>query len=231
MRQKVKGKYWKGLCLCGILACAMTACTEEEAAWNPHSNWKTRNDAWFEQVTDSARTAIARAKAQYGNAWEDHCEWRQYKTLRKSADYNSGNSHDSICVKIVKRGDRDTQNAISPFYNDTIYASHRGWLMNTTYANSDGSKYEQMRVFSQTYYGDFNENTCAPVKMKVASTVDGFCTALQYMVPGDDWYVYIPQELAYGANDKDIIPGYSTLLFRLHVAAVYREGTQVPTWK
>lgn len=220
----------KGLCLSTILL-GLAACSSEESIWDPYSNWQSRNDAWFEQVSDSARTAIAKAKAQYGDQWEEHCEWRQFKTLRKSADYNTGNPHDSICVKIVQRGDKNAAGAISPFYNDTIYSSHRAWLMNTTYENADGTHYDRMRVISQTYYGDFNAEVCAPVKMSVASTIDGFSTALQYMIPGDDWYIYIPQELGYGANAKDMIPAYSTLLYRLHVAAVYREGTKVPDWK
>ena len=209
----------------------LASCSESESAWDPYENWQTRNEAWYAQVTDSARTAIARAKAQYGDAWEDHCDWRQYKTLRKAADYNSGDPNDSICVKIVKRGPREGKEAISPYYNDTVYASHRGWLMKTTYEKADGTKYDNMQVFSQTYYGEYDDATCAPAQMAVAAMVDGFGTALQYMVPGDDWYIYIPPQLGYGANGKDVIPAYSVLLFRVQLAAVYREGTKVPSWK
>lgn len=210
----------------------LSACTdEEEGAWDPYANWQTRNAAWFEQLGDSARTAIARAKAQYGDDWENHCEWRMFKSLRRSPGYNSRNLVDSICVKVVKSGNRQGDNVASPLYTDTVRVDYRGYLMNTTYEKADGSQYDQMLIFDQSYFGEFNEQTCAPAKMAVGGTVEGFCTALQYMVPGDIWMVYIPQELAYGESSTGDVPAYSTLLFKLHLAAVYHPGTKVPAWK
>ena len=82
-------------------------------------------------------------------------------------------------------------------------------------------------MFSQTYYGDFNPDTATPQQMAVSSTVEGFATALQYMVAGDDWLVYIPQNMAYGENGSSAIPSYSTLQFQLNVTDVIeRRGTQ-----
>ena len=49
---------------------------------------------------------------------------------------------------------------------------------------------------------------------------EGFETALQYMVAGDDWNVYIPQDLFYGSSGKDVIPGYSAALFRINMVKV-----------
>ena len=86
-------------------------------------------------------------------------------------------------------------------------------------------------VFSQTYYGDFNPQTAAPVAMPVTSTVEGFMTAVQYMVKGDDWLVYIPQELAYKETSSDAIPAYSTLLFRLRIELVHKSGTGMSEWR
>ena len=59
----------------------------------------------------------------------------------------------------------------------------------------------------------------------------GFQTALQYMVEGDDWYVYIPQQMAYGSEPSDVIPAYSTLLFRINVVGVYENKNDIPDWK
>ena len=90
---------------------------------------------------------------------------------------------------------------------------------------------DNMTVFSQTYYGDFNETTAAPIAMPVTSTVEGFMTAVQYMVKGDDWLVYIPQQLAYKETASDAIPAYSTLLFRLRIELVHRSGTGISEWR
>ena len=88
-----------------------------------------------------------------------------------------------------------------------------------------------MTVFSQTYYGDFDPATAAPLAMPVISTVEGFQTALQYMVKGDDWLVYIPHELAYKETASDAIPAYSTLLFHIRVERVHKSGTDMPGWR
>ena len=88
-----------------------------------------------------------------------------------------------------------------------------------------------MTVFSQTYYGDFDKTTAAPIAMPVLSTVEGFMTAVQYMVKGDDWLVYIPQQLAYKDLASDAIPAYSTLLYHLRIELVHKSGTGMSEWR
>jgi len=229
----------KKLCLCGLVlgAMMMASCSEEDSTWNPYTNWQERNATWFEQVTDSARTSIAEAKRlsvlEYGteDKWEEFTDWRRYKTLLKDPTLDTKDPNDSICVRIIKKGTREGNEAIAPLYNDTVRLNYRGWLMNATYQNEEGGYYDEMAVFDQSYYGAFNEATAAPTTLSVAATVEGFSTALQYMVPGDDWRVYIPQQMAYGSSAQKSIPAYSTLLFRINLSAVYRAGKGVPTWK
>lgn len=210
---------------------AICSCSES-SEYTPYSNWKARNAAWYAQITDSARTAIAQAKAQYGDLWEEHCEWRRYKTLLKAQDYDTGLYTDSICVRIVQSGEKGQY---SPVWTDTVRLDFRGWLMPATYHlyNSDNQEVDSVmqEVFSQSYYGVFDEHTAAPQLMALGSTVEGFSTALQYMVPGDDWLVYVPQQMAYGSTASDAIPAYSTLLFRLHLVAVYPTNSGIPDWK
>ena len=215
-------KWSKGLLLLLLLA----SCTEKDDAWNPYYNWEARNAAWFVQIADSARTAIGQAKAQYGSAWEDHCQWRMFKTLLKSASVQ-GPLTDSICVHILAHG-TDT---LSPTLSDKVRLNFRGWTMPTEYETDEGTRESSMAVFTQTYYGDYNPVTAAPQLMDVSGTIEGFSTALQYMVKGDDWLVYIPQQLAYREKGSDAIPAYSTLLFRLHLVEEYKIGTDVPEWK
>ena len=55
--------------------------------------------------------------------------------------------------------------------------------------------------------------------------VPGFTEALMLMRPGDEWIVWIPPALGYGAEAKGPIPANSVLRFRLALHSV----TQVPT--
>lgn len=207
------------------------SCSDDEQAYDPYYDWQARNEAWFLSVTDSARTAIREAKAQWGDAWEAHCKWRQYKTLCQSQDYDTGRYTDSICVRIEKSGD----GTYSPKWSDTVRISFRGWMMPTTYRIYDKDNMlvekELQEVFSQSYYGAFDEETAAPSMSALPPFVQGFSTALQYMVKGDDWYVYVPHQLAYGGTANGVIPAYSTLVWRIHLNAVYYTNTGVPEWK
>lgn len=220
----------KYLSLCFVLALGMMSCSESDGTWDPYANWQERNAAWFEQVSDSARTAIAIAKAQYGDEWEEHCEWRRFKSLQKAADYDTKRATDSVCVHILKRGTREGE-AVSPYYSDTIRANYRLFLMPTEYEAADGTLCMEAKVADQTYYGAYNAMVAAPAILAVASTVEGFSTALQYMVPGDEWLVYIPQQMGYGEKAQTNLPAYSTLQFHLCMMTVYRAGSGVPSWQ
>lgn len=200
----------------------LASCKDSEAESNVRQNWQERNVQWFAEIYDAARAEIETAKAQYGNDWEEHCDWRVYKTLLKSQDVQ-GPPTDYVVCKINERGDGDW----SPAYTDSVRLYYRGWIMDDNYPASK----DDMTVFSQTYYGDFNPATAAPVAMAASALVEGFTTAIQYMVKGDDWSVYIPSELAYGAKASDAIPAYSTLLFRIRVERVHKSGTGMPGWR
>lgn len=200
----------------------LASCKDSEAESNVRQNWPERNVQWFAEVYDAARAEIETAKAQYGNDWEKHCDWRVYKTLLKSQDVQ-GPPSDYVVCKINEKGDGDW----SPAYTDSVRLYYRGWIMDDNYPASK----DNMTVFSQTYYGDFNPATAAPVAMAASALVEGFTTAIQYMVEGDDWSVYIPSELAYGAKASDAIPAYSTLLFRIRVERVHKSGTGMPGWR
>ncbi len=215
----------------GLLLLAFTACSDDTNEWDPYYDWQARNEAWFQSVTDSASTAIAQAKAQYGDQWEDHCQWRRFKSLNMPQNYDSHKSTDSICVRIVSRGNGD----YSPTWSDTIRVNFRGWMMPTTYRIYNDNNIEVDSLiqvaFDQSYYGPFNIETAAPQLFVVQGLVKGFSTAIQYMVEGDDWYVYVPCQLAYGEEAYGSIPAYSTLAWRINLVAAYPNNSGVPDWK
>lgn len=200
----------------------LASCKNSEENYDSHHDWKERNAQWFAEVYDAAQAEIAAAKAQHGNSWEEHCNWRIYKTLLKSQDVQ-GASTDYIVCKINQRGVGD----FSPAYTDSVRLYYRAWIMDENYPVSKTS----MTVFSQSYYGDFDRTTAAPIAMPVTSTVEGFMTAIQYMVKGDEWDVYIPQQLAYKETESEAVPAYSTLLYRIRIELVHKSGEGMSEWR
>ncbi len=206
-------------CVLGVLMLA-TSCSENDDIWNPYYNWQTRNAQWYETIADSARTAIREAKSRYGEDWEQHCDWRMIQTYKKGPETQNGILGDSICVHILTRG----EGTYSAAYTDSVSLNFRGWTMPTEYLNEYGELQLMQPIFAQTYLGNYNPGVATPQKMAVAGTIDGFATAMQYMVEGDDWLVYMPQELSYGSKTSSVIPAYSTLVYRMHVVTVHRRG-------
>ena len=208
----------------------LVSCKNKDESYDPRHDWQARNAQWFAEMYDVAQAAITEAKAQHpnGNEWEDYCDWRVYKTLLKSQEVQ-GPTTDYIVCKINARGKNEFPNdeLWSAAYTDSVRLYYRGWLMDENYPTSK----DNMTIFSQTYYGDFDETTAAPIAMPVLSTVEGFLTAVQYMVKGDDWLVYIPEQLAYKGTSSDAVPAYSTLLFRLKMERVHKSGTGMPDWR
>ena len=217
--------------LAGLAGLVLTSCSEESSEWNPYYSWESRNSVWFQEVADSARTAIAAAKAQYGDDWEAHCQWRMFKSLQRSAEVQ-GPLTDSIVCKIVPPRPGQVKGTRSPNYTDYVQVHYRAWLMPSEYVSEDNvTKEERMLIFSQTYYGDFNPATAVPLTMSVENLVEGFQTAMQYMVEGDEWYVYIPQQLGYKDENTNAVPANSTLLYLISLVGIYEDEDDVPEWK
>ena len=59
-----------------------------------------------------------------------------------------------------------------------------------------------------------------PLTGQAGSFVPGFSEALSLMRPGDEWIVWVPPQLGYGASDTGPIPGNSVLRFRLALHSV-----------
>jgi len=210
------------------VAACMTSCSETNDVYDPYENWAARNAAWFEDTVQVARQSIARAKDAYGDQWETHCDWRMYKSVYRSTSSN-GPVTDSICVRIINRGE-DLDAKGSPLANDSVSINFRGWLMPTrNYIGNGTSEMGMVQdVFTTTYYGEYNPATAAPQLMPLSGLVEGFSTALQYMVEGDEWMVFIPQQLGYGSSSRGSIKAYSTLQFRVHMIRWYESGTGIP---
>jgi peptidylprolyl isomerase/FKBP-type peptidyl-prolyl cis-trans isomerase FklB len=56
-----------------------------------------------------------------------------------------------------------------------------------------------------------------PAAMPLKHLIPGWIEALQLMRPGDEWILYLPPELGYGADGQGDIPPGSALIFRIEL--------------
>lgn len=73
--------------------------------------------------------------------------------------------------------------------------------------------YEGKLTTGETFDSSFARGE--PLEGGVGDFVPGFTEALKLMRPGDEWIVWIPPALGYGAAAKGPIPANSVLRFRL----------------
>ena len=121
-----------------------------------------------------------------------------------------GSGDDFVYAKRIKQGDGPVI-----YYNSRVTVYYKGWLIDS----KEGEYFDQCVPYA------------APAKFAVSSAssnysytyggvpspITGWTIALQNMVVGDKWEVWIPQKLGYGSNEKDNIPAYSTLIFEIEV--------------
>jgi FKBP-type peptidyl-prolyl cis-trans isomerase len=78
--------------------------------------------------------------------------------------------------------------------------------------------YEGRLTTGETFDSSFDRGE--PLTGQVDAFVPGFTEALMLMRPGDEWVVWIPPALSYGAEDKGSIPANSVLRFRMVLHSV-----------
>ncbi len=69
------------------------------------------------------------------------------------------------------------------------------------------------RQFDTSYGG-------VPLAIRVCDLIEGWIVALQQMVEGDKWELYIPAEMGYGKFAQPGIPGGSTLVFEIELLGI-----------
>ena len=99
-----------------------------------------------------------------------------------------------IQYEVLKAGD---PNGVKPKEVDTVVVNYIGTLI-------DGTEF------------DNSVKRGAPATFPLRGVIRGWTETLQYMTKGDHWKVYIPENLAYGANPPtQAIPPYSVLIFEI----------------
>ena len=198
------------LTLLAVCASAFTfmSCQETEEV-NEYDNWEVRNQMYIDSI------AKVCALNEDGK-WVRYCAFN-YDELIENAKGN--NNHFIYVHKNV-----DGNGSYSPQFNDSVRVHYLGHLI-------PSDSYKSGYIFYKTYNGyTLNEKTDVPLLLGSKETVVGFSTAVMHMVEGDDCTVYIPYDIGGGVDDGIIngkgnqVPGYSTLVFSLKLAKVYRYG-------
>ena len=106
---------------------------------------------------------------------------------------------------------------ISLSFNSRVSVYYKGSLTDGT--EFDARLFEDGTPFKcavSSYYANYSNSN----PNGYGSVISGWTVALQHMVEGDKYEVWIPQQLAYGASDNGDIPAYSTLIFEIELVSV-----------
>ena len=76
---------------------------------------------------------------------------------------------------------------------------------------------------------EFDSSKDKPATFAVTNVIDGWTEALTMMPVGSKWMLYIPQELAYGAQQKgQLITPFSALVFEVELLEIEKQQPQPP---
>ncbi len=197
-----------------VAVLALTSCSEDDNTTQEFENWQVKNETAFADTLAYAKKQIEAGSQD----WKVIRSWAlSNQTPNKDLSGNTVNltykDVDNIVVHVLEHG----TGSGSPMYTDSVKVSYNGRLLpSTTYANG--------YVFDKTFEGAYNKQTARLVTMSVKDLIDGFTTALLDMHIGDRWMVYIPYQLAYGANGSSSgsVPGYSMLRFEIMLGGYFR---------
>lgn len=191
------------------VTCLICSCSEKDEV-SEYADWKVRNERFIDSIASVASTNA-------DGTWE---VIKSY-TVGDSTEMYLGHNEYFIYVKKLETG----TGATYPLYSDSIRVHYSGRLMPT-------SEHPQGYNFGKSYSGNtLNEETDVPTLFGVSQSIVGFTTALMHMHEGDRWLVYVPYYLAYGTTDYSsaYIPAYSTLVYDMKLARIYRYGIDTDT--
>ena len=85
---------------------------------------------------------------------------------------------------------------------------------NTVVVNYEG------RLSDGTVFDASNRHGDKPAEFKVGQVIKGWQEALKAMPAGSEWEIYVPQNLAYGAQQSGQITPFSALIFKVELIEV-----------
>ena len=174
----------------------LTSC-EETTEVGEFDNWQERNTLYIDSIATVAReNAYGDWKVLLADGLDDSKQWdNEYYVYCQVIKEGSGLEH--------------------PLYTDSVLVNYSGRLI-------PSDTYPDGYLFDSSFKGELNPSFNVPVGMPLSGTVPGFCKAVQNMVDGDIWKVYIPYQLGYGASSSAGVPAYSSLIFDINLVSFCR---------
>ena len=192
--------------LLSVLLFAFASC-EDTVEVGEYDNWEDKNIAFIDSIA-----TVARANSD--------SKWKVIPAMGLDESKEHGNEYNVYCY-VLQAGN----GTVHPAYTDTVKVNYSGRLI-------PSNSYPKGYIFDSSYDGELEPEFDVPVELGLAGTVPGFCTAVQHMVAGttptdgDIWRVYIPANLAYGADSSTGIPAYSALIFEINLVSFRAVGTK-----
>lgn len=142
------------------------------------------------------------AKSIFDNAVEENKQREYERTKQEGIDFLEANktkegvvtTESGLQYKVLKAG-----NGPVPTATDEVMVKYEGRLIDGTVFDSSLKRKGQVSRF------------------RADKVIKGWTEALTMMPVGSKWELYVPQELAYGAQQKGKIPAYSTLIFTVEL--------------
>ena len=173
----------------------LTSC-EETTDVGEFDNWQSRNTQFIDSIAGVARANTSGDwKVILADGLDPMKQW--------------GNDCYVYC-QVIEEGSGTEH----PLFTDSVVVNYSGRLM-------PSATYPDGFLFDSSYSGDFNPSFNVPVGLPLSGTVPGFYTAVQDMVAGDRWKVYIPYQLGYGEKVSASIPACSTLIFDINLVSFH----------
>jgi peptidylprolyl isomerase/FKBP-type peptidyl-prolyl cis-trans isomerase FklB len=136
----------------------------------------------------------------------------------------TGSGH--IMYRVIQSGDESGR---APFFTDRVSVNYTGWFRNDWSREADYWPDDRgftiiNRIIFDTTYNRGNPIprvlSISPIPGVTQGLIPGFTVALQHMVPGDVWQIWIPWELGYGPRGMGNIRGFTTLVFEIEMVRV-----------
>jgi FKBP-type peptidyl-prolyl cis-trans isomerase len=142
-------------------------------------------------------------------AWKNANDEAYQKTAADTINFKELKTEtgpSGVYYKVLNSGDQSSE---SPFQTSKVKVLYKG------------------SYYDGTVFDSGTSLTGTPVEFSVAGTVRGFSFALQSMVIGDKWEIWIPYWLGYGyagsinsTTGQVAIKGYSTLVFEVELVEI-----------
>lgn len=188
--------------LCVVGSVLFSSC-EETSEVDEYADWQERNIEFIDSIAKIAEEDADK-------------KWLKILSFKLDDTVQDWGNEDYVYCEVIEQGTGTRH----PLFTDSVAVNYRGRLIPTT-------SYPEGKIFDQSYKGELNPEVNIPAEFNVGKVIVGWSTALQQMVEGDVWRVYIPADLAYGNSNKQSgIPAYSALVFDINLVKIIQRSEE-----